>query len=276
MTAVSIVIPAHDEQANIGRCLESVLDQDADVSLRVIVAANRSSDDTAAVAEAHRDRFARAGHALHVLEVDTGGKPDALNAADALAEGCIVYLDADVVLSPDAIRAMVDALAPATAASPRLVAPRMIMGAEGASRLARSYLAVWTQLPAVRDDVLGAGCYAVNPEGRGRWDRFPDLIADDAFVRSQFSADERVVVGGSFTTEFPDRQRLVPVLQRWAAGNRQLEAAGFTRAGASAWDNMATLGRPPLWRHVPAFLLVTATVRLRRSPAPITPAWSRR
>jgi hypothetical protein len=43
--------------------------------------------------------------------------------------------------------------------------------------------------------MIGVGSYGLSASGRSRFAEFPDVIADDGFVRLQFRAGERVSVG---------------------------------------------------------------------------------
>ena len=225
MTAgLDVVVPAHNEQALIGAGLRALLSDAAEVELRVIVVANGCTDDTAAIAR----RFVAAarcrGHDLLVVETPTAGKIGALNLGDTYRRGCsVAYLDADTVLTPGTVTALVEALAETSA--PRVVAPRPIL-VRPHGRLSRSFAAVWSHLPAVADQVSGAGCYAVNPAGRARWGRFPAVTGDDAYVRSRFAPAERRVVdeGGSFLV-LPEGRELIRVVNRWRRGNVELTSA---------------------------------------------------
>ncbi len=51
--------------------------------------------------------------------------------------------------------------------------------------------------------MIGSGVYGVSASGN-RFDEFPDIIADDLFVKDLFRVDERVVVEGTiFTIDAP-------------------------------------------------------------------------
>ena len=177
-----------------------------------------------------------------------------------------MYLDADTVLLPGALRSLVAALE--ATRRPRLAAPRAVM-ARPRTRLVRSFARVWSSLPAVGPDVLGAGCYAVNAAGRARWASFPALTADDGFVRARFAPAERVVVEGASLFTLPEGRDLVQAMCRWRRGNRELRRGGAEKCrslggtAAATYASIAT--RPALWPHLPAFLLLTA---LARVPAP--------
>ena len=83
----SVVIAAHNEGRNIGRCLDALLGGTPAGSIEVVVAANGCSDDTVAVAT-------RPG--VVVLDLPEAGKAAALNAAERqVVSFPRVYLDAD-------------------------------------------------------------------------------------------------------------------------------------------------------------------------------------
>lgn len=284
---ITIVIPARDEADRLGGCLDALLAQDCDEAVRIVVVANGCRDDTAQLARDRADALRERGHQIVVLNLAQAGKPAALNAGDRHADGCRIYLDADAALAPDAVAVMHRALH-ADGAAPRLVSPRprfTLAGpasgpgprsAAGASRLAAGYFAVWSQLPAVRDQVIGGGCYAVNAAGRRRWRDFPPLVADDGFVREQFTPAERQLVESEFVTSFPDRERLIRVVRRWRAGNRELSLSGHGTPSAGTLRNLALVARrPSLWQHVPAFIYVLALTRAPSRQEDLSPAWTR-
>ena len=291
---LTIVIPARDEADRLGGCLDALLAQDGDEAVRIVVVANGCRDNTAQLARDRADALRERGHQIVVLDLAQAGKPAALNAGDRHADGCRIYLDADAALAPDAVAVMHRALH-ADGAAPRLVSPRPRFtlaeprprlgsgsrsgkpgSAAGAGRLAAGYFAVWSQLPAVRGQVIGGGCYAVNAAGRQRWRDFPPLVADDAFVRGQFAPAERQLVESEFVTAFPDRERLVRVVRRWRAGNRELALSGHGKPGAGVLRNLALVARrPSLWRHIPAFIYVLTLTRAPSGQDDRSPAWTR-
>ncbi len=96
---MSVLIPARDEAAAIGACLDSI-----DRGCEVLVLDDGSSDDTAARAAAHGARV------LPGAPLAPGwlGKPHACAQLAAAATGEVfVFLDADVHLSPGAVDAAV-------------------------------------------------------------------------------------------------------------------------------------------------------------------------
>jgi hypothetical protein len=133
------------------------------------------------------NRFAARGWRLDVLSLPAVGKTGALNAADAVAlYGSRIYIDADVVVTPQLLRQLAVVLdrQGAVYASGRLRIPPT------GSTISDRYGQFWTRLPFVADGVPGCGVFAVNSLGRTRWQMFPDIISDDTFAQYHFSADE--------------------------------------------------------------------------------------
>jgi len=106
---VSVIVPAKDEEANIGAALETILAQDYP-DLEVIVVDDRSSDGTA---EAVRRAAARDGRVrlLEVKELAPGwfGKPHAMHTGARAARGeWLLFVDADCRQAAHSVRVGVE------------------------------------------------------------------------------------------------------------------------------------------------------------------------
>lgn len=105
LPAVSVVIPARNEERNLEHALQSVLDLDYP-DLEIIVVNDRSTDATGAILAKMLARDAR----LAVVTIDdlpAGwiGKPHALHVGAQRARGAfILFTDADIVFHPSALR----------------------------------------------------------------------------------------------------------------------------------------------------------------------------
>ncbi|MDO5699038.1 MAG: glycosyltransferase family 2 protein [Dermatophilus congolensis] len=258
----SVVIPAHNEARVIGRTLEALLASE-DVELDIVVVANGCSDDTAAVAASY------AG--VRVIDLASPGKAGALNEGDALARWFPrIYLDGDIVLSPLALSAMIDALETDAA---RVASPAVDFDTEGASWPVRAFYDVFTQTPYATDSLTGLGVYGLSQAARERFDRFPQLTADDLFVQRLFEPEERVVADGRFRVSVPrDLRNLVRVRTRVAKGNtelaRQRESEDDTRFESTSSSTLRRIGdlvrkQPRLAPSAGVYIGVSLVSRLR-------------
>lgn len=102
---VTIVVPARNEEQNIGPCLEAILAQDY-ANLEVIVLDDASEDRTRTIAE----RVAGSDARVRILPGeprpdDWFGKPWALHVAQRHARGeYLLFVDADVRLAPENLK----------------------------------------------------------------------------------------------------------------------------------------------------------------------------
>ena len=266
--AASVIIPAYNEGRVIGQCLDA-LGHAGVGPLDVVVAANGCRDDTAAIAAS------RPG--VRVLDLSQPSKAGALNAGDEAARAFPrVYLDADIVLSAEALPALVTAL---DTPLPRVAAPAARFRTEGCSWAVRRFYEVYRELPYVGSGLVGLGVYGVSAAGRARFAHFPDLAADDLFVQRLFAPTERVTVAGHFEIQAPrDVRNLVRVRTRIARGNAELAVAGgavdppsgigdgfAATTGGTARALCALVARRP--RLLPAAVVYTAVVALARRRA---------
>lgn len=214
---ISVIIPAHNEADMITACLSAVMASDPPKSgLEVIVIANGCTDKTAQLA---RD-FSADRYPVTVLERAEGGKTPALNAGDVAAKGDKrAYLDADTLVSPG-VFAEIDQLldGPSAAyASGQVTIPR------ADSPLTRAFARFYRTVPFMTQGVPGCGLFAVNAAGRARWGDFPQIIADDTFVRLTFTAEERHVGAAPYSWPLVEGLRnLVKVRRRQDQGVREI------------------------------------------------------
>lgn len=218
---ISVILPAHNEAAYIGACLDALLASDAGTySTEVIVVANACTDATVTIAESYANKAQNRGWKFQVIDTPLPGKLAALNQGDAAARGVIrVYLDADVQVTPPLLSQLAEALntqAPRYASGTPHVAPAR-------TPVTRAYARFWARLPFVTQGVPGFGLFAVNLAGRARWQDFPDIISDDTFVRLSFNPDERQRLPAGYSWPMVEGFRnLVRVRRRQDAGVTQI------------------------------------------------------
>jgi glycosyltransferase involved in cell wall biosynthesis len=274
-----VVVPAHDEGAAVARCLQA-LTADRTVSLDVVVVANGCTDDTAAQARAAAERLP----GVRVVEIAEPSKSRALNVGDELARGFPrVYLDADVELSG----ADLQRLAAALSAGALAAGLRSHLVTEHSSRLVRAYARVWSQLPSVRDGLVGNGVIALSERGRARFDAFPDAMGDDFFLDRLFAPDEKAVLDGGAAVLAPSR--LSDLLRRKVrvyVGNAQVLRSGVVpstaepgvprAAGAGGWRGVVRR-EPARAGDALVYLAVTVVAKLaaRRALRRGTAGWAR-
>jgi glycosyltransferase involved in cell wall biosynthesis len=271
---LSVIIPAHNEEAWLDRCLSALLAQD-DLAgrIEIVVVANDCRDATVAIAQGHVPRAMQRGWAMQVLDLNEGGKLRALNAGDQAAQGrSRLYLDADIACDPGLVGQVRQALAGDAAR----YATGTLAIAPAKSWITRRYAAVWTQLPFVKGGAVGAGLFAVNPAGRSRWGAFPAIISDDTFVRLNFTPPERIEVPARYHWPMVEGfSNLVRVRRRQDAGVAELHrlypdlSANEAKSKLTAIGLLAIAARAPIGFVV--YLAVHFAVRLR----PASDAWTR-
>ena len=134
---------------------------------------------------------------MRIIETPVASKVHALNLGDDAAASTFprFYIDADVVLSLESLRQLAAVLTMQhDGARVLATAPRFAMNVRHSSWLVREFYAVNDRMPSSREGIGGSGVYGLSEAGRSRFDRFPQLTADDGFVRLQFSPSERVTV----------------------------------------------------------------------------------
>ena len=256
---ISVIIPAHDESSVIARTLKAMTNGAAPGELDVIVVCNGCTDDTAAVARGF-------GPPVRVIETDTASKAHALNLGDRAAYGFPrIYADADVVVTLEAIRTLARRLDQGGVLA---VAPTPEFDLTGCSWPVRACFDIRSLLPSAQEGIGGSGVYALSAAGRGRFHEFPNVTADDGYVRIQFQPEERETLRSANSMVFPPRtiRRLIATKTRAHYGSYELESrfpgAWQDRRGESNhWSLMNLFKNPLLWPKLAVYCLVTAIAK---------------
>lgn len=251
-----VVIPAHNEAKVISRCLDAILTGMSPGEFEVIVVPNGCTDDTARIARSYEPR-------VRVIELDEGSKSAALNAGDGACEGFPrLYVDADVVLSTESVRAAASAL---DTDEPLIATPRRNLQLANGTRPARWYYRTWEALQAAREETIGVGVYALNEAGRRRFGSFPKLVGDDTFVHSHFRRNERRVIEPAVQVWPPQRlNEIVDVRSRIALGNLTASPGPGTRDRPSrAAQARRLLREPRAMAGMPLYITTTLLIRKR-------------
>ncbi len=262
--AMSIVIPAHNEEAVLGRCLRDLLEGALPGELDIVVVCNGCTDRTADVARSF-------GDSVRVLETTIPSKITALNLGDHMARAFPrFYVDADVVLTIDSLRS--------TAAVLRFgqylaAAPQVEWNLSQSNWLVKAFYSVWQLQPYFDAGRLGAGVYALSAAGHHRLGEFPPITADDEYVRRLFSNEERItVMNGTFQVTPPRTLRdLIKIKTRSRRGNMEL-VQRFPHLSRPAqelrWKFIDRIfRRPSLWLASLVYFAVVfqTTIRARRT-----------
>jgi glycosyltransferase involved in cell wall biosynthesis len=260
MGMISIVVPAHNEGSVIARTLSQWVSSPASDGISVVVVCNGCTDKTADVAR-------RFGPMVHVVESDIASKTHALNLGDQLsATFPRIYVDADIVITVDAILALARRLERGDVLA---VAPTPDINLTGCSWLVRKYYEVRSRLPSSREGIGGSGVYALSEAGRRRFGQFPDVVADDTYVRLQFTLKERETLPGVKSTVFPPRTvlQLIAVRTRAYRGTFELtQHFPELRANKGEANNrtlIALFRMPRLWPGLLTYCCVNIIARCR-------------
>jgi acetyltransferase-like isoleucine patch superfamily enzyme len=214
--AFSVIIPAHNEEKVLARCLDALLSDAEPGELEVLVAANGCTDRTVEIARSY-------GNPVRVVEIPEASKHAALNAGDA-AETAFprAYLDADITISAAAIRAVAAELNRTGALAG---APRAVIDFEGCPAIIRSFYRVWCELPWFTDNLIGSGIYVLSAAGHARVGAFPEITNDDQYVHDLFETRERATTSSHQFLVRPPRTvgGLIRRRTRTLTGQRELD-----------------------------------------------------
>lgn len=215
----TVIVPAHNEARVIRQCLDSLVGQAGLDTL--IVACNGCTDNTADIVREHYPQAI-------CLDISTPSKVNALNQAEKhITSWPVFYIDADTVLSANAIQTITQVLQKDH--NTLLAAPTPVIDTSRSSWLVKQYYRLWLQLPYIRAGVVATCSYVLTQAGRKRFAAFPAVINDDGFVRCQFSAAERrnIPEANIFIRAPRDLNSLIKIKTRARLGNMQLAATGL-------------------------------------------------
>jgi glycosyltransferase involved in cell wall biosynthesis len=256
----SIVIAAHNEGTVIGGLLSALTKDSSGEKLDIVVVCNGCSDDTADVARSF-------GSLVTVVETDVASKPNALNLGDEVA--CSfprIYIDGDILVDRDTVMALSEAIqsgeVPAAGVAPEI-------DTSGCSAGVKAYYRVKDKLPSAREGIAGSGLYALSEAGRMRFGKFPDIVADDLFVRLLFKPIERKTVPGRHSVVFAAKNVNALMIQRTRScfGSGQIAKLYPELLGNNVEHNNSALvamaKNPAFWPQLAVYVYVTFRARLR-------------
>ncbi|HTZ48948.1 MAG TPA: glycosyltransferase family 2 protein [Verrucomicrobiae bacterium] len=261
---ISVIIPAHNESLVIRRTLRAITERARPQEIEVIVVCNGCTDDTAAVAAEFRP-------AVKVIQTSEGSKPLALNLGDQAATGFPrLYVDADVLLTIEAIRKLAARLEDGSVLA---AAPTAAPDLAGCSWAVRATYEIRSRLPSAREGIGGSGVYGLSEAGHRRIGQFPRIIADDGYVRLSFTQNERETLADVHSTVFPPRtiRDLIATKTRAHYGTFELAQVFpelLKRQGKTNNDALVGLFKYPwLWHKLFVYSIVTMVSRHRARKA---------
>jgi len=257
--SVSIIIPAHNEAAVIEGTLSALLPEFTQNGKQIIVVCNACCDSTAEIVSGFND--------VILIQTEKASKTHALNSGDAEASGDIrVYMDADVTMTAKHVIDMLKVLIDGNFLA---VSPDVQMDCSGSSWLVRSYYKIWLQLPYVKEGFMGGGVYALSPEGRKRFECFPEIISDDGFIRGLFDKEEINRVDNAYSRVKAPKSLsgLIKIKTRSRLGHYQLlEKFPEMRSKHNKPYRKAIIGvlrKPTNWVWIAIYLGINFICRLR-------------
>jgi len=257
---ISIVVPAHNESAVIARTLAPWISGPGSEGLSIVVVCNGCSDETATIAR-------RFGPSVRVIETAVASKTHALNLGDGSSNGFPrIYIDADILITVDAIEALASRLERGDVLA---VAPTPDIDLTDCSWPVRLYFGIRSRLPSSRQGFGGSGVYALSEAGHRRFAQFPDVIADDTYVRLQFKPEERDTLACAKSRVFPARTipQLIAVRSRAYAGTfevtRRFPELGVNKERNNNRTLIGLFKEPLLWTGLFVYCYVNIVARCK-------------
>lgn len=253
---VSVIIPAHNEEAVIQRTLRTLLRGAKCSEFEVFVVCNGCSDRTADVA-------AKESKDIIVIETDEASKTAAINAGlRAASSDVVILLDADIDLDTAAARRLAQA---ASRPGVEVAIGHMDVDTQGADFLVRAFYRVWVEHPYLSNGKFAAAI-ALSRAGLARIGELPRIVADDTYLRRLFPpAKVAVAESVHFMVRAPRNVvTLVKVRARSHFGTRQLastSAPSERYPGETRELLQRLIVKPMLWPLVPVYLFITLAAR---------------
>jgi len=253
----SIIIPAHNEESLISNTITKVLDQSSNNEIIVVV--NGCTDNTYDTANSFSND-------ITLIKSDIPSKINALNIGDSHATSYPrIYMDADIQLEEGTLKKITDSLLKGKLLA---VSPIPKMDFSSSSWFVKAYYDIWLSLPYCISGMMGAGVYALSKEARTRFDKFPDIIADDGYVRALFKEEERGSVKDAYViVKAPASLKwLLKIKIRSRLGQMEL-ASKFPellkneeKSYSGALSNF--IKKPQKWPKLFIYLFVTVVTRI--------------
>ncbi len=232
-----IIIAAYNEASVIKDTLASLHTNGAINHYQLLVVCNGCTDETDSVIRTHFPHVLR-------FNLTHPSKALAIRYAESLNPGFPrIYLDADITLTALNAHTLIELAK--SQKQPCLLIPSSDLISTHSTALVKSYYRTWYKTPHVQQSGFGAGTYVINKIGRDGFGEWPELIADDAFVRLQFASDHvNVTQKAKVAVKAPKTLwSLIKVKSRSKLGNLELNA--YMSQNSSQQLESNSVNKPP-------------------------------
>lgn len=227
----TVIIPAYNEAAVIGKTLKALLKSTKDNEFDIIVVCNGCYDNTANIARS-------TAPTAKVLETEIASKANALNMGIKAAKTFpIAFLDADIIVSPASVRSLIHRLNWSDAF---LAYGSAKFQTQNSNWAVSAFYGAWKLNPYFDQHKVG-GFFAISKTGIEALESFPETLNDDEYVRRSLQHNSTWVETAAYKVEPPrDLTNLIKVRSRVYRGNKLLEK-GVVPLGEQKRKNNAVL-----------------------------------
>ncbi|KDE39242.1 Glycosyl transferase, group 2 family protein [Nitrincola lacisaponensis] len=216
----AIIIPAHNEERNIGRLLTLLTEHDWLNHYNIYVCCNGCTDKT--------EEIVRSFDGVNVISTETPSKINAIRLVERLnIDYPRIYIDSDISIDKDSVIKIVDYLSDQN--EPYLAVPQPHIDTSKSALAVKKFYSVWIHTTHCVDDGYGSCVFALNESARKLFDEFPEVISDDGFVRGIVPAGNISVIEGAISTVSPPKTLggLIKIKTRSKLGNYELKQLGY-------------------------------------------------
>ncbi len=226
---ISLIIPAYNEANLLTRTIDYVLGDNELQNCEIIVVCNGCKDNSIEVLTRYQKDNQNVLNSksivLKVIDEQKPSKTHALNIGmkDAAAEN-VVLLDADILVSGACIQELVKVLKEKALLA---LSPAIEFDTGDSSSAVKRYFNV-SENSKYNKELRLSNVIALSAIGRQAVGDFPEVIADDEYLRRQLKFNEYAVLRThSYAFKTPkDMFNLISVLSRVERGNMQLNKIG--------------------------------------------------
>ncbi len=262
MKKVSVIIPAYNEEALILKTLTGLFDDDSLMNIELLVVCNGCKDQTyfktLSFIKENSLLLKQKNIVLLVLETSKASKTNALNIGISNSHSSIkILMDADIQICGEDLNILVGEL---HSQNLKAISPRVKFSFENSNFWVKQYYRVASRSFYNINNRL-SNVIALSADGIKRISPLPDIIADDEYIRRQFSPNE-IAVSQRCTFIFTCTKNLVNLLQiltRVERGNVQLNSC---YRNTSITNSKKGYYEPPLLCF-PTFFLIKLIVKIR-------------